>query len=318
MRMMLQNARLAGAMLAAAMLAGVIVHGGESMAQTQTSIGVDANPAGNTATSLGPIDSCVSVSTGDTFDVDIFVKDVTNLLGWEVYFVYDSSILNIVDHDVQMFQAANEGSNILDLSDALPDLDALYGLMAADLAEPPAPDSGSGVLVRLTLKAVGPGISPARISPIDFDNNGTLDLGPSLKNVHGDPIDDLNNDTFFDGQISAAQIAVDTACPPGTVAPTATRVAASPSPTSPASPTVATTPTVTPAVTKTATATPSAVRPTPTAVVASPTPTETLPTDNNEGSNWTGRPWIIGYVVGGLAVLLAAGVALLAITRRRA
>jgi hypothetical protein len=315
--MMLQNARLAGALLAAAMLAAVILHGGESMAQTRTSIGMDANPADSTATSLGPIDSCVSVSTGDTFDVDIFVTDVTDLLAWEVYFTYDSSIVNIVDHDVEMFQAGNEGSNIFDLSEVLPDLDALYQLSAADLGDPPAPDSGSGVLARLTLKAVGPGISPARVSPIDFNNDGTMDLGPFLNDLHGKPIGDADNDGLFDGQISAAQIAVDTACPPGTVAPTPTKAAASPAPTSPASPTVAATAT-TPAVTKTATATPPAASPTPTAVVASPTPTETLPTDNNEGSNWTGRPWIIGYVVGGLAVLLAAGVALLAITRRRA
>jgi len=308
-RMMLQNARLAGALLAAAMLGGVILHGGESMAQTRTSIGIDANPVGSTATSLGPIDSCVSVSTGDTFDVAIFVTDVTDLLAWEVYFTYDSSIVNIVDHDVEMFQAGNEGSNVFDLSEVLPDLDALYLLAAADLGDPPAPDSGSGVLARLTLKAVGPGISPARVSPIDFNNDGTMDLGPFLNDLHGKPIGDADNDGLFDGQISAAQIAVDTACPPGTVAPTATQVAASPSPTSPASPTVATTP----AVTKTATATPSAVRPTPTAVVASPTPT-----DANDGSTWTGRPWIVAYVVGGLAVLLAAGVALLAITRRRA
>jgi hypothetical protein len=262
----------------------------------------------------------VSVSTGDTFDVDIFVTDVTDLLGWEVYFVYDSSIINIVDHDVEMFQAANEGSNIFDLSEALPDLDALYLLSAADLADPEAPDSGSGVLARLTLKAVGPGISPANIPPIDFNDDGTMDLGPILNDVRADhsshPIGDLNNDSIFDGQISAAQIAVDTACQPGTVAPTPTRAAASPSPTSPASPTVATTAT-TPAATKTATATPPAARPTPTAVVASPTPGET-PSTENEGSNWTGRPWIVGYLVGGLAILLAAGVALLAVTRRRA
>jgi hypothetical protein len=200
----------------------------------------------------------VSVSTGDTFDVDIFVTDVTDLLAWEVYFTYDSSIVNIVDHDVEMFQAGNEGSNVFDLSEVLPDLDALYLLAAADLGDPPAPDSGSGVLTRLTLKAVGPGISPARVSPIDFNNDGTMDLGPFLNDLHGKPIGDADNDGLFDGQISASQIAVDTACPPGT------------------------------------------------------------PTDNNDGSNWTGRPWIVAYVVGGLAVLLAAGVALLAITRRRA
>jgi len=314
----LQNSRLVGALLvaallAAAMLAGVIVRGGESTAQTATSIGVDADPAGNTATSLGPIDSCVSISIGDTFDVDIFVMDVVDLLAWEVYFVYDGSIISIVDHDVQMFQAANADSNIFDLSEVLPDLDARYGLAAADLADPPAPDSGSGVLTRLTLKAVGPGLSPASVPPIDFNDDGTIDLGPFLNNLRGEGIDDLDGDGFFDGQIFDAQIAVDTACPTDGVVPTATRAAATPSPTSPASPTVETTP----AVTETATATPPATSPTPTAEVASPTPGGPAATED-EGSTWTDLPWIIGYVVAGLAVLAVAGVALLAATRRRA
>lgn len=313
MRMMLQNARLAGVVLAAAMLAGVMVGGGKSAAQTVASIGVDADPAANTATSLGPIDSCVSVSSGDTFDVDILVTDVVDLLAWEIYFIYDRGIVSIVDHDVQMFQAANEGSNIFDLSEVLPDLDARYGLAAADLAQPPAPDSGSGVLARLTLKAVGPGLSPASLAPIDINDDGKLDLGPFLNNVRGDPIDDLDDDGFFDGQIFDAQIAVDTACPTDGAVPTATRAAATPSPTSPASPTVETTP----EVTETATATPPAASPTPTAAVASPTPGQALPTDD-EGSTWTSLPWIIGYVVAGLAALLVAGVALLAVTRRGA
>lgn len=309
MRMMLQNARFAGALLTAALLtvaalAGVIVQGGESTAQTRSSIGVDADPAGNTATSLGPIDSCVSVSTGDTFDVDILITDVVDLLAWEVYFIYDGSIISIVDHDVHMFQAADGESNVFDLSEVLPDLDARYGVAAADLADPPAPDSGSGVLARLTLKAVGPGVSPASVPPIDINDDGKIDLGPFLNDVRGDPIDDVDDDGFFDGQIFAAQIAVDTACPADGVVPTATRAAATPSPTSPASPTVETTP----EVTETATATPPAV---------SPTPDGPLATDD-EGSTWTGLPWIVGYVVAGLAVLVVAGVALLAITRRRA
>ena len=320
MRMMLQNARLVGALLTAALLTvaavvGVIVQGGESTAQTRSSIGVDADPAGNTATSLGPIDPCVSVSTGDTFDVDILIADVVDLLAWEVYFVYDGSIISIVDHDVHMFQAADGVSNVFDLSEVLPDLDARYGVAAADLADPPAPDSGSGVLARLTLKAVGPGVSPANVPPIDINDDGKIDLGPFLNDVRGDPIDDVDDDGFFDGQIFAAQIAVDTACPADGVTPTATQTATTPSPTSPASPTVETTP----EVTETATATPPAVSPTPTAVAASPTPGGPLATEDDE-STWTSLPWIIGYVVGGLALaaLLVAGVALLAITRRRA
>jgi hypothetical protein len=317
-RMMLQNRRLVGALLTAAllataMLAGVIVQGGESTAQTRSSIGVDADPAGNTATSLGPIDSCVSVSTGDTFDVDILVADAVDLLAWEVYFIYDGSIISIVDHDVHMFQAADGVSNVFDLSEVLPDLDARYGVAAADLADPPAPDSGSGVLARLTLKAEGPGISPANIPLIDVNNDGKIDLGPFLNDLRGDPIDDVDADGFFDGQIFAAQIAVDTACPADGVIPPPTQVAATPSPTSPASPTGETTP----EVTETATASTPAVSPTPTAEVASPTPDGSLATED-DGSTWTGLPWIVGYVVAGLAVLIVAGVALVAVTRRRA
>ncbi len=289
------------------------MRGGQSTAQTLTSIGIDANPAANTATSLGSIDSCVSVSSGQTFDVDIFVADVVDLLAWEVYFIYDRNIISIVDHDVDMFQAANEDSNVFDLSEVLPDLDARYGLAAADLAEPPAPDSGSGVLTRLTLKAVAPGLSPASLKPIDINDDGTIDLGPFLNNIRGEAIDDLDDDGFFDGEIVDAQIAVDTPCPTDGVVPTGTPTVAPPSPTAPASPTVEATPTVT----ETATASPPAASPTPTAVAASPTPTQT-PTTGDEGSTWTGRPWIIGYVVGGLAVLLAGAVALFTVTRRRA
>lgn len=289
------------------------MQGGESTAQTRSSIGVDADPAGNTATSLGPIDPCVSVSTGDTFDVDILIADVVDLLAWEVYFVYDGSIISIVDDDVKMFQAADGESNVFDLSEVLPDLDGRYRVAAADLADPPAPDSGSGVLTRLTLKAVGPGVSPANVPPIDINDDGKIDLGPFLNDVRGDPIDDVDDDGFFDGQIFAAQIAVDTACPADGVVPTATRAAATPSPTSPASPTGETTP----EVTETATASTPAVSPTPTAEVASPTPDGSLATED-DGSTWTGLPWIVGYVVAGLAVLIVAGVALVAVTRRRA
>jgi hypothetical protein len=316
-RMMLQNGRLVGtllvaALLTAAMLAGVTVRGGESAAQTATSIGVDADPAGNTPTSLGSIDSCVSVSSGETFDIDVFVTDVVDLLAWEFYFIYDRDIISIVDHDVELFQAANEGSKIFDLSEVLPDLDARYGLAAADLAEPPAPDSGTGVLTRLTLKAVAPGLSPVSLKPIDINDDGRIDLGPFLNNVRGEGIDDLDGDGFFDGQIFDAQIAVDTACPTDGVVPTATRAAATPSPTSPASPTVETTP----AVTETATATAPAASPTATAEVASPTPDGPLTTED-DGSTWTGLPWIVGYVVAGLVVVVVAGVALVAVTRRR-
>jgi cell division septation protein DedD len=299
MRMMLASATLIATMLASAAWAGVDLARGEDTAQDIVSIGVDADPTGNTATSLGTIDSCRSVSTGDTFQVDVFVADVTDLLAWETYFTYDMSVVNIASRDVMLFQAANAGSQVFDVSEGLPDIDSWYRIAAADLAQPPAPDSGSGVLARLTLEAIGPGISPASLSPIDVNNDGTIDLGPFLRDTEGEPISDLDGDGFFDGPISNAEIAVDTLCSAGTPVATPTVPSASPSPTAPASPAVET---------PSASPTPR----TPAAATSTPTPASSAPTED-EGSAWTGGPAIIGYVLGGLAVLLLGGIGLISI-----
>lgn len=194
-------------------------------AQGPTAIGVDADPSGNNATSLSPIQGCVSVSSGQTFHVDIFISDVVDLLGWEAYFVYDPSIVRVVGRDVQMFQAANAGSDVFDTSEPLPEHNGRYRISAVDIAEPPAPDSGSGVLARLTLEAVSPGISPASLPLLDVTGDDKPDLGPTLVDVAGNPIGDADGDRFFDGPIFDASIAVDTPCPPPSPTP-----AASPSP----------------------------------------------------------------------------------------
>jgi hypothetical protein len=311
--MMLTRIALGGMMVALAAWAGGELARGEDTAQDTVSIGVDADPTGNTATSLGPIDSCVSLSTGDTIQVDLFVTNVTDLLAWDTYFVYDTSIINIVSRDVMMFQAANPDSNVFDVSENLPDIDGRYEVAAVDIAEPPAPDSGSGVLARLTLKAVGRGISPASLSPIDVNDDGTIDLGPWLKDIEGKPISDLDEDGFFDGAISNAQIAVDTACPDSGPAATPSIPGGSPSPVASVSPVVET-PRIspTPETPVVATSTPTSTPP-----PGSPTATGTGSTKGEE-SAWTSGPAIIGYVVGGLAVLLLAGIGLFGIRRGRA
>jgi hypothetical protein len=242
------------------------------------------------------------VSTGDTFQVDVFVTDVTDLLAWETYFVYDMSVINVVSRDVMMFQAANAGSNVFDVSEGLPDIDGHYRIAAVDLADPPAPDSGSGVLAKLTLEAVGPGVSPLSLSPIDINEDGSIDLGPSLKNSEAESIGDLDSDGFFDGPIANAQIAVDTACPERTPLASPTVIPASPTPES------------SPSAIPDATAAPTG---TPTATVAA-SPTVPASPSDDEGSAWTGGPAIIGYILGGLAAVLLGGAALLAIRRGRA
>lgn len=302
MKMVLAGATLAAVVLALAASAGGVLTGGHIAAQGGVTIGVDADPTGNTATSLGPIDSCVSVGTGDTFQVDVFVADVTDLLAWETYFVYDISVLNVDSRDVMMFQAANPGSQVFDVSEALPDLDGRYGLAAVDIAAPPAPDSGSGVLARLTLRAVGAGVSPLSLSPIDINGDGTMDLGPWLKDFEGEPIGDLNGDSFFDASIANAEIAVDGTCPGATTLASPTVIPASATP----GPSPSPTPEATAAPMGTPTATAPAATPT-----ASPTGSEQTPSDD-------GPPWVIAYVGGAVAAVLLGGTALLAIRGRRA
>ncbi|MBI2913405.1 MAG: hypothetical protein HYY03_05745 [Chloroflexi bacterium] len=180
---------------------------------------VDASPSGNTPAELGPINSCVTVASDRSFRIDIVIQDVQDLLAWEVYLEYDPAILEVVGRDVDQFQGANPGSNVYDVSETVPDSDGLYRVAAADTADPPSPDSGSGVLARLTLRAIGPGISPASLARRDLNGDGKPDLGPFLRDANAEPIGDEDGDTFFDGATDNAQIAVDTDCPPGSQGP---------------------------------------------------------------------------------------------------
>ena len=182
-------------------------------AQGETAMGIDANPSANTATSLGEIQSCVAAAPGEGFAVDIYVKEVTELLAWEVYVEYDAQLVEVADRDVDQFLGANAGSNVYDVSERLPDSDGLYRVAAADTSDPPTPDSGSGVLARLTLRARAPGTGVLGIAFRDLNDDGTPDLGPFFRNVSGEPIDDTNGDTFFDGPSQNARVTVGGECP---------------------------------------------------------------------------------------------------------
>ena len=184
-----------------------------------TSLAVDADPDGNSPTRVGQINRCIAVATGHMFDVDIVVDGVDQLLAWEIYFEYDPAVVEIVDRDVRLFQEANPGSAVFDVSEALPDREGLYRAAAADTADPPSPDSGSGILARLTLRALGPGISPAALARRDLNDDGKIDQGPFLRDIDAQTIGDQDGDTFFDGSVQNAQIAVDTSCPPGSDGP---------------------------------------------------------------------------------------------------
>ncbi len=276
------------------------------------SIGVDADPSGNSATTLGKIDSCVSVNSGDTFQMDIVITDVSKLLALEVPFAYDVSVVEVTDRDVGMFLAASPGSDVLDISDDRPwvhDGEAIYFPRAFDYGPPEAADSGSGVLVRLTLKAVGPGISPARFAFFDYEPNGKLDIGPLLRDVDTNLIGDVNGDGFFDGRILDAQIAVDRPC--SEAPPIETRTPVTPGPK-----TATAEGTGTPAVTVTTTTAAATGMAT---AAASPTRATATPAGGPSGeSGGEGIPWaVVGPLIGaGAVVVLGAAFVLLRVRGR--
>lgn len=199
------------ALLVAASAALVAVAAAHAQ-QPQTRIGVDANSEGNTATSLGAIDECFEIGLGDTHTVDIFVENVTDLQAWEAVLAFDPEVLEIVDWDMQYFQAANAGSDVVDISGELPPETGLVQLAAFDSADPPSPDSGSGVLARVTVKGAGPGVSELDLPLLDLDDDGAPDRGPLLRDVEANVIGDVTGDTLFDGPIVSARIAVDASC----------------------------------------------------------------------------------------------------------
>lgn len=186
--------------------------GGVSAQTRGPTLGLDADPSGNTATTLGDIDSCVSVELEDTFQVDIFIKDVDDLIAWEAYLFFDSTLLNVTDRDVQQFQASSPNSAVFDTSESVPDDDGRYRVGSADIADPLAPDSGSGVLATLTLEALADGITPLSISLHETGIKGYF-IGPTLTAVDGSHPEDTDNDGYFDGEIVDAQIAIGQPCP---------------------------------------------------------------------------------------------------------
>ncbi|MDO8614947.1 MAG: cohesin domain-containing protein [Dehalococcoidia bacterium] len=178
-------------------------------------LAIDVDPAGNTPTSIGTIDTCVSLAKGDSFRVDVLIKDVKDLLAWEIYFQYDPAILEVTQRDVRLFQQANGDSSVYDLSEKVPDTDGFYRVSAADTSYPPSADSGSGVLTELTLSAIGTGTSDVSLGSQDLDGDGKQDRGPFLRDADTNVIGPtVPGTTFFGGEIHGAKVAVDEACPP--------------------------------------------------------------------------------------------------------
>jgi hypothetical protein len=171
-------------------------------AQLDPTVGVDANPAGNTATHVATINSCISVNLDDVFYIDLVVEDVTNLNSWDATFRFEESVLEVNSLNADDFFLG---------SDVWPFFECYPGeCQVSNVDQGGAGHTGEGVLGRLQITAIGPGISKANL---DLRLDGSLVSGVQLSDENGDPIGPLDGYGYFDGSILNAQIAVGEPCP---------------------------------------------------------------------------------------------------------
>ena len=127
---------------------------------TTDSVSIDADTTGNSAASLGQIDAATERPLDGTFDVDVVIQNAHNLFGFGFDLSYDPSVINVTAITVNMLLGSEIGSQVTDLTRnfTAPDWDGLVTPAAADFSTGAAGcSSGDGVLVRITLKAVGAG-----------------------------------------------------------------------------------------------------------------------------------------------------------------
>jgi hypothetical protein len=178
-------------------------------------LAIDVGTDGNSASAIGETEDCISVTRGASFDTDIVIQNVTDLLAWELTLDYDGSVLTVTGQDVKMFQGANPGSSPVDISARLPDDSGAHTLSAFESSDPLTPDTGTGVLARVTFEATEEGETELRFGSRDIDGDGTLDRGTLLKDVNAEEIGDTTGDGFFDGESSEAIVVVGDDCPEG-------------------------------------------------------------------------------------------------------
>jgi hypothetical protein len=171
-------------------------------------VAIDAIMDGNDATTLGPLDGCVSADVDSDVTVDVTVDAVPEdrpMIGFQIVVTYDPAILEATDVDNEYLLASKDAYEPIEgLSDELPDSDGSLQIAVADIASDieidASLDSGPGVLSRITFRAVAEGTSDVALS---YD---PPDAYPAI-------IDDTNSVLQVDN-IGAAVVSVGQDCPP--------------------------------------------------------------------------------------------------------
>jgi hypothetical protein len=254
--------------VATAIIVGLF--GGYVQAQAQPVVGVDLDPSGNTSTSLGAVGGCRPVATGQQFEVDVFVRDVPLIDGFQATLAYDPAVLRPVEQDVNLFLASASGSNVEDFSKPAPNSPDEYVVAAFDFGQNAA-ESGSGAVIRVSFEALSQGRSPITVGDV------------KMAGADGTPVQPADSTGRYQGQVIGGTVAVDLPCQV---------------PTEAAAPEGRSTPTVTPA------------RGPESATAPTASPQSTVVSVQPQSSSKGGLPWVpvvIGLAgavaVGGVAVV---------------
>ena len=176
--------RLTALLVVALALGTTTIH--HAQADDGVTVGIDVDVADNDATRLGERQSCRTVQGGDTFQVDAFITDVDDLLGFQFTLIYNPDVVGVIGLDDQFILDANPGSGQgggglyvgtdLARSDS-PDADGQFRVAKLDLGLLEGiHESGSGVLARITLRAVAEGFTPLDLRYPGFPSAGGLQI----------------------------------------------------------------------------------------------------------------------------------------------
>jgi hypothetical protein len=181
-----------------------------TLSEVDTIVGVDADPTGNGATSVGTIDRCISVSSSETFYIDLFVKDVTDLYSWDGTFSFNESVVQVNALQVEgFFLGSIDQHPLLDCYED-PVGDNGRCVVSNGDGTLAGPD-GQGVLGRLELTALTAGTSRLYFTLwTSFGVSGVTLLDNSSPPA---TIGDLDSDNYFDGLVFNAIVVVGEPCP---------------------------------------------------------------------------------------------------------
>lgn len=174
-------------------------------AGTAATVSIDLlSDSNNTSTTVGAVNSCRALSVGSSITVDAVIQDVSNLSGFQMDMQYDPAVVRVVplsgvltlDYNYILAPAL---TSVLDLGDGLPDDgDGVFTFAAVQF--PSNPVSGSGVLVRFKIEAIGAGSTDVVLA------------GVKLSDGTGTTIQPADANGFYTGPINGATVVVGGGC----------------------------------------------------------------------------------------------------------